>query len=255
MRCEMSYFDSHGVRLYYEEEGAGDPVLLIPGWGGSIAEFAAIRSQLAKQYRVIAVDPPGSGKSGPQPRTYTPGYYREDVPHFVALLQALDATPAHLVGFSDGGEYELLIAALHPSCARSLVVWGAAGSLGSSPEIADLMSSVIDNPIPPTAGFAEYMKATYGEQNARIMTRSAGSAFRKIIEGGGDLSRTLADKILCPATLITGEGDFVATPALVSDMARAIPNGEFVEVKGAAHPVHLEQGDHLIEIITSRLAR
>ena len=251
----MSYFDSQGVRLYYEDEGAGDPVLLIPGWGGSVAELAPIRERLTKQYRVIAVDPPGSGKSGPQPRTYTAGYYRDDVPHFLALLEALDAAPAHLVGFSDGGEYELLLAALHPSCARSLVVWGAAGSLGSNAEMADLMASVIDNPIPPMASFAEYLKATYGEQNARIMTKSAGGALRKMIEAGGDISRSVADHIRCPATLVTGEHDFLATPTLVSEMAAAIRDGEFIEVKGASHPVHHEQGERLLEIISSRLDR
>lgn len=251
----MSYFDREGARLYYEDEGTGEPVLLIPGWGGSIAELAPIRQLLAQRYRVVAVDPPGSGKSGPQPRTYTAGYYRDDVPHFVALLEALGAAPAHLVGFSDGGEYELLLAALHPEKARSLAVWGAAGSLGSNPEMADLMTSVIDDPIPPMAGFSDYMKATYGEQNARIMTRSAGAAFRKMIEAGGDLSRPVAGQIRCPATLITGEHDFLATPALVADMARAIPAGEFVEVKGAGHPVHHEQPEKLMEIIAGHFAR
>lgn len=251
----MSYFESQGARLYYEDEGAGEPVLVIPGWGGSIAELTPIRNELSQRYRVIAVDPPGSGKSGPQPRTYTAGYYRDDVPHFVALIDALAATPAHLAGFSDGGEYALLLAALHPSYARSLVVWGAAGSLGSNAEMADLMANVIDDPIPPMAGFAEYLKATYGEQNARIMARSSGSALRKMIEGGGDLSRSVAHQIGCPATLITGEHDFLASPALVSSMARAIPDAEFVEVKGANHPVHHEQGERLLELISAHFAR
>jgi hypothetical protein len=49
--------------------------------------------------------------------------------------------------------------------------------------------------------------------------------------------------------LITGEQDFLAPPALVSDMAGAIPGGEFVEVKGAGHPIHHEQPDLLVKLV------
>jgi pimeloyl-ACP methyl ester carboxylesterase len=55
--------------------------------------------------------------------------------------------------------------------------------------------------------------------------------------------------------LITGENDFLATPALVSDMAGAIAKGEFIEAKGAGHPVHHEQGDWLTSTITGWLAK
>ena len=55
--------------------------------------------------------------------------------------------------------------------------------------------------------------------------------------------------------LIAGEHDFLATPALVSDMANAIPKGEFLEAKGASHPVHLEQPAWLIETIVGWLSK
>ncbi len=86
----MAWFDDGATRVYYEEAGAGDPLLLLPGWGGTIDELAPVRAALAPRFRVIAADVPGSGTSGPQPRTYTPTYY----------LAALGALPAHLVGCS-----------------------------------------------------------------------------------------------------------------------------------------------------------
>ncbi len=249
----MAWFDHGDARVYYEESGAGDPVLLLPGWGGTIDEFVPLRAALAPRFRVIAADVPGSGKSGPQPRTYTPTYYQADAAVFLAMLAAIDASPAHLVGFSDGGEYALLMASLTPAAVRSVATWGTAGTLGTNPAMADPMATLIDDPIPPMRDFAAYMTATYGEANARVMTQSAAKAFRTIMEAGGDISRSRAASISCPALLITGEHDFLASPTLVAEMARAIPNGEYLEAKGASHPVHHEQPAWLVETIVAWL--
>ena len=251
----MAWFENSGSRIYYEESGSGEPVLLLPGWGGTIDEFAQLRAALAQKFRVIAADVPGSGKSGPQPRTYTPTYYQDDVPVLLSMLDAIGASPAHLVGFSDGGEYELLMSAVRPNAVRSVVTWGSAGSLGTNVQMADAMSTLIDSPIPPMADFSAYMKATYGEANARIMTQSAAKSFRAIMEAGGDISRSRAASISCPALLIAGEHDFLATPALVSELAGAIPRGEFLEAKGASHPIHHEQPDWLVETVVGWLAK
>lgn len=251
----MAWYHHGEARVYYEESGSGDPLLLLPGWGGSIDELTPLRDALAPNFRVIAADLPGSGRSGPQPRTYTPAYLNDDALTLFAMLDELGASPAHLVGFSDGGEYGLLMAALKPDAIRSLVTWGSAGSLGNNVEMADAMYTLIDNPIPPMAAFSARMKDAYGEENARVMTQSFGKTLRSVIEAGGDISRSLAPRIACPALLITGENDFLATPALVSDMANAIPGAEYVEAKGATHPIHHEQPAWLVETIVTWLAK
>jgi valacyclovir hydrolase len=252
----MAWFERGEMRVYYEESGSGEPVLLLPGWGGSIDEFGGLREALATAgFRVIAADLPGSGKSGPQPRTFTPSYFADDAAVFLEMLDALGAAPAHLAGFSDGGEYALVMAEQRPAAVRSLVTWGAAGSTGTNLEMAEMMMTVVDQPIPLMAGFSEYLKATYGEANARVMTQSAGRSFRAIMEAGGDISRSRAGESACPALLITGEHDFLATPALVSDMAAAIPGGEFLEAKGASHDVYAEQPEWLTQTVVGWLGR
>jgi valacyclovir hydrolase len=208
-----------------------------------------LREALTPEFRVIAADLPGSGESGPQPRTYPASYYRDDAPVFLAMLDALKASPARVVGFSDGGEYALLMAALEPNAVRSIVTWGAAGSLPDAPELTEAFSSLVDNPIPPLADFSAYMKVAYGDSNARIMVQSLAASLRAIMEAGGDISRSQAASITCPALLITGEHDFLATPTLVSDMAHAIPHGEFLEAKGAGHPVHHDRPAWLTETV------
>jgi valacyclovir hydrolase len=251
----MAWFDHGEAHIYYEESGTGDPLLLLPGWGGTIDELAPLREALAPKFRVIAADLPGSGKSGPQPRTYTATYYHDDAPVFLAMLDALGAAPAHLVGFSDGGEYALLMAELKPDAVRSIVTWGSGGSVGTNLQMADVMFDMVDNPIPPMSDFSSYMKAAYGEANARVMAQSFAKSLRTMMEAGGDISRSRAASISCPALLITGEHDFLLTPDLVAGTAGAIPRGEFLEAKGASHAVHHEQPEWLVETVVAWLSK
>ena len=117
----MAWFEHGGSRIHYEEYGQGDPALLLPGFTQSSEHLATLRDALAASYHVIAAHLPGSGRSLPQPRTYTAGYYEHDAASFVALLRERGIEPAHLIGFSDGGEVALFMAALTPDLARSLV--------------------------------------------------------------------------------------------------------------------------------------
>ncbi|HEX2620144.1 MAG TPA: alpha/beta hydrolase [Phototrophicaceae bacterium] len=236
----MSWFE-HGIaRIYYEEHGEGHPVLLLPGFAGSIEELSPLRDTLVMaNYRVIAADLPGSGRSEPQPRQYTASYYRDDAGAFAALLQNVTDAPAHILGFSDGGEVALLIASLTPNIVRSVLTWGSAGKI-SDPDrqLLEALYNVIDNPIPPLRPFNEYLIATYGETNARATTQSAANAMRAIVDAGGDISVSKANTITCPVLLITGEHDFFAPPSLVSDLATHIKLSEMFMVVGAGHDVH-----------------
>ena len=251
----MPTFEHAGQRINYEETGSGEPLLIMPGWGGTIDELMPLRQALSSSYRVIAADVPGCGKSMPQPREYRPTFYQDDARSFLAMLKALNAAPAHVVGFSDGGEYGLVMAATEPSAVKSLATWGAAGTIPNLPHMADAISNLIDAPIPPMQEFSSYMKSAYGEANARAMTNSFGQNLLVMMTEGSDISRSRAGSISCPALLIAGENDFFATPALVSDMASAMPNAEYVEAKDAGHPIHHEQPEWLIATITDWLAK
>jgi valacyclovir hydrolase len=250
----VSWFENSGQRIYYTDEGSGDPVLMLPGWAGSIEELSPLGSTLASKYRVIAADLPGSGKSGPQPRQYAPTYLHDDARSFLAFLDHLGAGPAHIVGFSDGGEVSFVMAELQPAAVRSIVAWGAAGRIEAPPEMFDAMENVVDAPIEPMKEFSDYLKSAYGEANARAMARSFASAIRAINDAGGDVSRARAGEIACPALLIAGEQDFICPPGLVSAMAKDIQRGEFMEVKGADHAVHHSHADWLSETVVDWLA-
>lgn len=249
----MAWYGADGQRIYYEDSGRGNTVVLLPGWGGSIIELNHLRSELTAGFRVVAVDLPGSGRSQPQPRHYTPSYYLDDARILLGLLDTLHVDVAHLVGFSDGGEDALLMSALEPGRALSVVSWGAAGKVEASPQMLDGLAHMVDDPVDDVAALAAYLVEAYGADNARVMATSWAEALSGIIDAGGDISRSRASLISCPVLLVTGTHDVFCPPSLVEEMAYAIPRGEFIEAPGAGHDVHRSHAGWLISTVVEWL--
>ncbi len=66
----MPFADIDGFRVYFEEHGQGDPVVLVAGLGADCAAWALQTEYLARFYRVIVFDNPGVGQTtGPGPNT------------------------------------------------------------------------------------------------------------------------------------------------------------------------------------------
>ena len=254
----MSWFDHGTSRIYYEDSGTGAPVLMLPGWAMPIEGFGALRAAIsAAGYRVIAADLPGSGRSLPQPRLYTAAYYDDDAQAFVALLQHLGASPAHLLGFSDGGEDALLMAELAPQIARSVITWGAGGFVSDpTGELRQGLATMVDQPIPPMQEFRDFLVGQYGEGNARAMTQSFAGALNEIINTrGGNLALLRADEIACPVLLMAGEHDMFIPLAILQQLAARLRTVETHVVPGAPHEVHDAQPEWLAQTVLDWLQR
>jgi len=117
-----STFDFNGTHFYYETYGHGQPVLLIHGNGGSIADFKAQISEFSHHHTVIALDSRGHGKSEPGTVKLTYEQMAEDTN---ALLDHLKLEHIKVLGWSDGGIIGLLLAIHHPDKVGMLAVMGA----------------------------------------------------------------------------------------------------------------------------------
>lgn len=107
--------------LHYEERGSGAPILCIHGAGSSSALWTAALEALGRFGRAIAYDRRGYGRSersDPLP-PMSVGGHTEDA---LALLEALGATPAVIVGRSYGGQIGIDLALRHPEKVRALVL-------------------------------------------------------------------------------------------------------------------------------------
>ena len=92
----------NGVRLYYEAHGQGPPILCVHGTGGSALRWGAAVPELARLGRVIVYDRRGCTRSQ-RPDPYDKTSVAEHADDAAALLEALGAAPAAVVGRSYGG--------------------------------------------------------------------------------------------------------------------------------------------------------
>ena len=86
--------------INYIDEGSGDAVLLLHGWGSNIKSFAALISLLKTKYRVLAIDYPGFGESDKLKTSFCVDDYCDIV---VEFLKKLNIEKVILVGHSYGG--------------------------------------------------------------------------------------------------------------------------------------------------------
>src|SRR5262249_28199088 len=88
-----------GVTLRYEEAGSGKPLVCIPGWSQTAAQFKHQLSGLSDRYRVIAVDMRGHGESDKPDNGYTIQRLAKDVQDLLVARNLSDVT---LMGHSMG---------------------------------------------------------------------------------------------------------------------------------------------------------
>jgi esterase len=111
----------NGVRVHYEERGSGAPILCVHGAGSSALLWAPAIRELARLGRAIAYDRRGYGHNErPVPRHATA--VAEHTDDAAALLDALAATPAVVIGRSYGGQIAIDLALRYPGHVRALVL-------------------------------------------------------------------------------------------------------------------------------------
>lgn len=131
-RKELSSPYSHfinwrGAELHYTDEGAGYPVLMIHGFGGSYRNFDALANLMKNDFRVIRVDLPGFGLSD-FPKTKEGEDFLQDYRDYLGfILDTLHLDSVYVIGNSMGGAMTWACAADHPDKVKKIVLLDAAG--------------------------------------------------------------------------------------------------------------------------------
>lgn len=250
----------NGFELYYEAYGDGPAVLGIHGTPSSALLWQDAAKELAGHSRCVIYDRRGFGRSA-RPDPFDTLDLADHVADAAALIDALSAAPAVVIGRSTGGEIALDLARHHPDRVRALVLLEPA-VFTMDPEAlawAGRLRQHVLQAAPQDAGQA-VIRAALGDEiwqslpaDLRELFAAASPAVLAEIRGRGldlsaeplDLSAEELAGIVQP-TLIVSAQDSPQTLRRVSDrLAEALPHAEKVLVTGGhliypAHPAVLD---------------
>src|ERR1700744_5099414 len=113
----MPAVQANGIDIYYEVQGEGEPMVLIPYLAADQACYAFQVVDYAKQFTCYSVDLRGAGLSGKPEGTYTTELFADDV---AAFMHAAGISQAHVFGLSLGAATGMWLAAKYPSLVKSL---------------------------------------------------------------------------------------------------------------------------------------
>jgi 3-oxoadipate enol-lactonase len=110
------------ITMHYEQQGTGEPLLLIPYLAADNACYAFQVGEYAKHFMCISVDPRGAGVSDKPDGPYSTEQFADDM---AGLLQALGIERVHVAGLSLGAATGMWLAAKYPAKVRSLSLHSA----------------------------------------------------------------------------------------------------------------------------------
>jgi len=118
----MPQADVDGLRINYDVQGEGEPLLLIPYLSADHACYAFQLPAYTEHFSCIALDLPGTGESDKPAGPYSTEVYADQV---AAFLGAIGVERAHVAGVSLGAAVGMHLAARHPGRVRSLSLHSA----------------------------------------------------------------------------------------------------------------------------------
>ena len=118
----MPTVQGNGIDIYYEVQGEGEPLVLIPYLAADQACYAFQVAEYAKHFTCFTVDLRGAGLCGKPEGTYTTELFAEDI---AAFMDAASVERAHVVGLSLGAATGMWLAAKHPARVKSLSLHSA----------------------------------------------------------------------------------------------------------------------------------
>jgi len=257
----MSEIRVNGVSLYYEEHGAGEPIVGVHGGGSSAAMWVAAAPELAKHGRTILYDRRGSFRSE-RPEPYATDVH-EQADDAAALIDALATAPAIVIGRSYGGAIAVDLALRYPDHVRALVLLeGDVPSVSqtSAKEWAEIEERLLAERDPRRAA-GVLMRDVLGdarwegvpEEVKEILTDNGPALVAEIRGGYPDVTVEQLGTIEQPTLFVGAKESFFDYRETADVLAAAVPLARIEWVEGGhaidpAHPVVLAFIDEVLAL-------
>ena len=261
----MPYALNAGTKIYWEEHGQGDPLLLVMGLGATLDLWHRVTPMVSATYRTILLDNRGAGRSDAPPGPYSIPQMAEDA---LAVLDAAGVSTARVFGASMGGMIAQELALNHPERVRSLILGcTAAGGKAAVPadrEVAAALTARMT--MPPDEAARVMVPFTYDastprarvDEDCAIRERNAigndafSAQYQAIRAWPGTIDRLGA--LAMPVLVIHGETDRLVPAENGRIVARAIPQSKLVMIPNASHIFFTDQPEASKDAILSFLA-
>lgn len=250
----MPVFDAGGISISYNDEGQGEPILLIHGFPLSSEMWQPQRAALQYRFRVITPDLRGMGRSDVPMGGYSMAAYADDI---IALMDELGIAQTIMGGMSMGGYvvFELLRRA--PDRITGLILLDTRATADDETTKAkrrSLIEQVRDQGSAAAADTDTMLTPrTHAEQpelvdyakHIMLNTPVDGivGALHAMIERPD--SSPMLPTIAVPTLVVVGSDDPLTPPNAARAMADAIPNAQMVVIEGASHASNLERPDEV----------
>lgn len=215
----------NGISVHYAIWGDGSPLLLLHGGLGNMEYFGGQVPELAKQYRVIAMDSRGHGRSTRNGEPYSYALMAKDV---IALMDYLKIDKASIVGWSDGGIIGLQIAMSDPDRLDRLFAFGA------NTNVSGLKPDIDKDPV-----FSKYIEVA-GKDYERLSKTP--QDYNDFVAAIGQMWATQPNytpeelaKITAPVAIADGEHDEAIRQEHDVEMSKAIPGAKLVILPNVSH--------------------
>jgi len=243
----------NGVALNYLEHGRGPAVVLIHGFPLDARIWTAQLDALANDFRILALNLPGFGKSA-SGGTFTIESLARTI-H--AFIEQVNASPAVLGGLSMGGYTALAYARLYPTVLRGLMLVDTRAEADSAEgranrdKMIDLVRQhgakpIADQMLPRLLNEdAQRTRPLLVRQVRRIMEACPPLTIEHALTAMRDRAdeSSFLDSIAIPTLIICGEHDAITPPSVAQAMQRRIPDASLALIKGAGHLAPMEQGE------------
>ncbi|KQB98821.1 alpha/beta fold hydrolase [Pedobacter sp. Hv1] len=227
---EGKYMELQDAKIYYETYGKGEPLILLHGNNGSIADFYQQIPFFSKYYRVIAIDTRGQGRSTDlSTNEYS---YQQFAADLFKLTQHLKLDKINILGWSDGGNTGLIFNAEHPELVNKLITIGA--NLNPNGVEEDLINT-----------FKQQLSANTTGTNQRLI---------RLMLNQPNITTEQLNHINNPVLVMAGNND-VIKEAHTKSIQAAIRNATLQIIPNASHYVPFEQPEKLNELVLKFLGK
>jgi len=239
VQVTRAYLPVRGSQIYYEAAGEGEPLLLLHGGFGTVDDFASETPELAKQFKVVAFERPGHGRTADNGEPFSYATMAETT---VDFMESLGLKVANLAGWSDGAAVALVVAISRPDLVMRIIsVGGFFDTSNLTPGARNwLRSATPESFRKDQPGIVRRYEEVAPEGPAHFPV-----VFEKTVKmwlNEPNIRREDLAKIRAPALVMAGDRD-AAPHEHTLELFRAIKGAQLCIIPGSTHFLLVEKPD------------